>query len=94
MLHITMTHIVSVINKILSKDNLLIKENRVRRLTPVECERLQGLSDGYTEGISDTQRYKCCGNAFNCDVIAHILSGVQTCIQKKGNQFCVAVQVH
>jgi DNA-cytosine methyltransferase len=55
------------------KDNLLMKENRIRRLTPIECERLQGLPDNYTEGISDTQRYKCCGNAFNVDVIAHIL---------------------
>ena len=57
------------------KDNLIITENKVRRLTPIECERLQGLPDGYTAGISDTQRYKCCGNAFNADVIAHILSG-------------------
>lgn len=55
------------------KDNLLLKGNRIRRLTPIECERLQGLPDDYTAGISDTQRYKCCGNAFNCDVVAHIL---------------------
>jgi DNA (cytosine-5)-methyltransferase 3A len=46
----------------------------VRRLTPIECERLQGLPDKYTEGISDTQRYKCLGNAFNVDVVTHILS--------------------
>jgi len=58
------------------KDNMLMRENRVRRLTPLECERLQGLPDGYTVGVSDTQRYKCCGNAFNCDVVAHILGGV------------------
>lgn len=45
-----------------------------RKLHPVECERLQGLPDGYTEGISTTQRYKCLGNAFNVDVVAHILS--------------------
>jgi len=45
----------------------------IRKLTPVECERLQGLPDNYTEGISNTQRYKCCGNAFNVDVVAHIL---------------------
>jgi len=48
-------------------------ENQIRKLTPVECERLQGLPDNYTEGISNTQRYKCCGNAFNVDVVAHIL---------------------
>lgn len=46
----------------------------IRKLTPVECERLQGLEDGYTEGISNSQRYKCLGNAFNVDVVAHILS--------------------
>jgi DNA-cytosine methyltransferase len=49
-------------------------DDDVRRLTPIECERLQGLPDNYTDGISDTQRYKCLGNAFNVDVISHILS--------------------
>lgn len=44
-----------------------------RKLHPIETERLQGLPDNYTEGISNTQRYKCCGNAFNVDVVAHIL---------------------
>lgn len=41
----------------------------IRRLTPVECERLQGFPDGYTEGVSDTQRYKCLGNAVTVNVI-------------------------
>lgn len=45
-----------------------------RKLHPIETERLQGLPDNYTEGVSNTQRYKCCGNAFNVDVVAHILS--------------------
>ncbi len=45
----------------------------IRKLTPVECERLQTLPDGYTEGISATQRYKCLGNGWTVDVIAHIL---------------------
>lgn len=49
-------------------------EGIYRKLHPIECERLQGLPDNYTEGISNTQRYKCCGNAFNVDVVAHILS--------------------
>jgi len=35
---------------------------------------LQSLPDGYTEGISNTQRYKCLGNAFNVEVVRHILS--------------------
>jgi DNA-cytosine methyltransferase len=47
---------------------------RIRKLTPLECERLQSLPDGYTSGISATQRYKCLGNAFNCEVIKFILS--------------------
>jgi len=69
------------------KDNLLMCENHVRRLTPLECERLQGLPDGYTAGVSDTQRYKCCGNAFNCDVVAHILAGVPK--EVKGTTPCL-----
>ena len=46
----------------------------IRKLTPIECERLQTLPDNYTEGISNTQRYKCIGNGWTVDVIAHILS--------------------
>jgi len=46
---------------------------KIRRLTPLECERLQGFPDGYTEGISDTQRYKCLGNAVTVPVIEYIL---------------------
>lgn len=44
----------------------------IRRLTPVECERLQGFPDNWTEGISDTQRYKCLGNAVTTSVITEI----------------------
>ncbi|MBM87798.1 MAG: hypothetical protein CMQ41_05415 [Gammaproteobacteria bacterium] len=47
-----------------------------RKLTPLETERLQTLRDGYTEGVSNTQRYKICGNGFTVDVIAHILKGL------------------
>ena len=46
----------------------------IRKLTPIECERLQSLDDGYTDGISNAQRYKCLGNAFNVEVVRHILS--------------------
>jgi DNA (cytosine-5)-methyltransferase 3A len=48
--------------------------NKVRRLTPTECERLQTVPDGYTEGMSDTQRYKMLGNGWTIDVICHIFS--------------------
>lgn len=57
------------------KDNLVVGE-RIRKLTPIECERLQGLPDNYTEGVAMTHRYKCLGNAFNTDVVSHILSAV------------------
>ena len=44
----------------------------------MECERLQTLPDGYTEGIPETQRYKCLGNGWTVDVIAWILSHIPT----------------
>jgi len=46
--------------------------NNIRRLTPVECERLQGFPDNWTEGVSDTQRYKQLGNAVTVNVIQAI----------------------
>ena len=62
----------------IGKDNVVVKlpENEppiIRKLTPIECERLQSLPDNYTEGIAMTNRYKCLGNAFNVEVVAHIL---------------------
>ena len=57
-----------------AKTGLYAVKDFVRKLTPIECERLQGLPDNYTEGVSNTQRYKMLGNAFNVDVVAHILS--------------------
>ena len=59
-----------------AKDNLVVGD-RIRKLTPIECERLQGLPDNYTEGVAITHRYKCLGNAFNVDVVAHILSSLK-----------------
>ena len=47
--------------------------NAIRRLTPTECERLQGFPDGWTEGVSDTQRYKTLGNAVTVNVIRDIM---------------------
>lgn len=45
-----------------------------RKLTPIECERLQTVPDNYTNHVSDTQRYKMLGNGWTVDVIAHIFS--------------------
>ncbi|MGN1137871.1 MAG: DNA (cytosine-5-)-methyltransferase, partial [Ruminococcus sp.] len=69
---------------IVSDGQITIKENTypinlpngyyiIRKLTPIETERLQTLPDNYTEGVSNTQRYKCIGNSWTVDVIAHIL---------------------
>ncbi len=54
----------------------ILIEGYIRKLTPVECERLQTVPDGYTEGVSNTQRYKMLGNGYSVDVICHLLKGV------------------
>lgn len=48
----------------------------IRKFHPVECERLQTVPDNYTEGVSNTQRYKMIGNGWTVDVIAHIFGGL------------------
>ena len=58
---------------VVNKLKLTEGEYIIRKVTPLECERLQTLPDNYTEGISNTQRYKCIGNGWTVDVIAHIL---------------------
>jgi len=55
-------------------------EQNVRQLTPIECERLQGLRDDYTAVITKTNRYKCLGNAFNVDVVATMLRPRSLCL--------------
>jgi len=57
--------------------HLLIEKNCIRKLTPIECERLQTLKDGFTSAVSNTQRYKCLGNGWTVDVITHILKGIK-----------------
>lgn len=52
----------------------LVRGVMIRRLTPLECERLQTVKDNYTKNVSDTQRYRMLGNGWTVDVIAHILS--------------------
>lgn len=58
------------------KDNYVTEDYVIRKLTPVECERLQTVPDNYTEGVSNTQRYKMLGNDWTVDVIVHILRGI------------------
>ncbi len=55
---------------------ILGKGMSIRRLTPTECERLQGFDDGWTAGVSDTQRYKCLGNAVTVNVIEAIMKKI------------------
>jgi DNA (cytosine-5)-methyltransferase 1 len=56
-----------------SNDFTITDGDRVRKLTPTECERLQGFADGWTKGISDTQRWKCLGNAVTTNVVEYIV---------------------
>ncbi len=66
--------------------NAVMSDCKIRKLTPIECERLQSLPDGFTEKglnenneevlISNTQRYKALGNGFNCKVIEHIIKNL------------------
>lgn len=57
------------------KHGVLI-EGYIRKLTPIECERLQTVPDNYTSCVSNTQRYKMLGNGWTVDVIAHIFGGL------------------
>lgn len=59
-----------------SYNNLLHDGYCLRRLTPIECERLQTLPDNYTEWVSNTQRYKMLGNGWTVDVIANIFKQI------------------
>lgn len=47
-----------------------------RKLSPLECERLQTVPDGYTKAVSDTQRYKALGNGWTIDVITHLFKNL------------------
>ena len=60
-----------------TKDNVLVDGMQWRKLTPVECERLQTVPDNYTNHVSNSQRYKMLGNGWTIDVIAHILRGIK-----------------
>jgi len=57
----------------LPKGSTMINTSRIRRLTPIECERLQTVADNYTNHVSDSQRYKMLGNGWTIEVIIHIL---------------------
>lgn len=52
----------------------ILNDFRIRRLTPIECERLMTIPDRYTDIVSDSQRYRCLGNGWSVDTICHIYS--------------------
>lgn len=56
--------------------SLILGESVVRKLTPIECERLQTVPDNYTSCVADSNRYKMLGNGWTVDVIAHIFKGI------------------
>jgi len=55
------------------RQKVLLKDTQIRRLTPLECERLQTVKDNFTAFVSDTQRYRMLGNGWTVDVVAYIL---------------------
>lgn len=57
--------------------NVLKDGDMIRKFHPVECERLQTVPDGYTEGVSNTQRYRMIGNGWTISVISHILKNIK-----------------
>lgn len=62
--------------------NIKYSDTEYYILTPLECERLQTLPDNYTEGVSNTQRYKAIGNGWTVDVIAHIFKYLKKAIEE------------
>jgi DNA (cytosine-5)-methyltransferase 3A len=58
-------------------NSLVLKGKSIRRLTPLECERLQTVPDNYTNHVSDSQRYKMLGNGWTVDVISYIFSYIE-----------------
>ena len=78
----------TITSQVINKDSLIGNDIRIRRLTPIECERLQGFPDNWTkegsEGmISDTQRYKMCGNAVTVDVVEAVANNIRKVVYAK-----------
>ena len=67
----------------------ILYKNRIRKLIPLECERLQKIPDNYTASCSDAQRYKMVGNAFTVNTIMHFLKGLEINIKHKGSNIVI-----
>ena len=69
-------------------ENLALSYSVVRRLTPTECERLQGLDDGYTDGGSDTARYKALGNGMAQPCATYIIKRIAEAVSNGRMETC------
>lgn len=69
-------------------ENLALSYSIVRRLTPTECERLQGLTDGYTDGGSDTARYKALGNGMAQPCATYIIKRIAEAVSNGRMETC------
>jgi site-specific DNA-cytosine methylase len=67
-----------------ANDQTLLNEGTVRRLTPVECERLQGFPDDWTAGQSDSARYKQMGNAVAVPVVEWLIQNICDTVSIEG----------
>jgi site-specific DNA-cytosine methylase len=63
-----------------------IRNVHYRKLTPIECERLQTVPDNFTDHVSNSQRYKMLGNGWTIDVVAHIFSQMEIPVQVYARQ--------
>lgn len=61
-----------------AKTGLYEIDDTIRKLTPIEAERMQTLPDNFTSGLTDNQRWRTLGNGWTCSVVSHIFSGI-TC---------------
>jgi DNA (cytosine-5)-methyltransferase 3A len=59
------------------KQKKVMQNGRIRKMTPLEYERLQTVPDGYTKGVADGHRYNMLGNGWTVDVISHIISFIK-----------------
>lgn len=76
-------------NQYVSQDKCIVeKRNLIRRLTPLECERLQGFPDGWTDipGASDSARYKALGNSVAIPCVDFVLCGIACFLRKQAER--------
>ena len=67
--------------------DVVTSQSGIRRLTPLECERLQGLPDHWTEGLSDSKRYKAIGNGM-AQPCADFVLGCVVRMEEKNEESC------